>query len=154
MAQLTMCIWLRHLPDQLRLLTSAFLLVSNRAGMRTASSHLGCPTHGSLCSWAIASYPRTSQSLLTCIPTSCSVARESWRVVHLGRAPWCLWHRCRHAVRHGQTGEARLLSQAPVARHVARCLLESLLLSCGSWEIVKRVELMAVTVVALTLGLR
>lgn len=44
-----LCIWLRHLPDQLGLLASALLSLSCGTRMRASSSNLGYPAHGPWC---------------------------------------------------------------------------------------------------------
>lgn len=150
-----MCVWLGHLSNQLRLLTCAFLLVSDWASVRTASCNLSCPAHGSgWCNWAIASCSRTCQSLLTCVSTSCRVSSEAWRMVHPGRTPWCLWQWGRHAVRHGQTGVTCLMAERFVASNISWHFLIHLFLGRRCWQVVEGIELMSITKIALPLGLR
>jgi hypothetical protein len=149
-----MGVWLCHLSNKLWLLTCAFLFVSNRTSVRTSSSHLSCPAHGSGRNRAFASRPCTCQPLLTCIPTSCSVSGKAWRVVHPGWASRCLRQWRRHAVWHWQPRDAGLCSQGFVACSVPRYFLERLLLRGRGGQVIEGVELVAITVVALSLGLR
>lgn len=152
---LTLCIRLRHLPNQLRLLTRSFFAKSSRACVWASGSNLCLPAYGSSGGrdGAFTSRPCTCQTLFTGIPTSSSISSKSWRTIRLWRALRRLrqW-RC-HSIWHRQARGTGLRSKCFVAGGVSRCLLVLLLLYSRRWQIIKQIELVAVAEVALALRL-